>query len=76
MGMEMGGLGSIMRKILETQAESSLCLHQNLLENIWANGAAIGATGITWVTRLSNTMLRILIAWAGWDNGLLFSPSK
>jgi hypothetical protein len=33
-GMELGDLGSIMVKILESQAMCSLCLHQNLLDNI------------------------------------------
>jgi hypothetical protein len=33
-GMELGDLGSIIVKILESQDESSLCLHKILLENI------------------------------------------
>ncbi len=64
-GMEGGDLGSIMVKILEAQAEASLCLHRNLLENFWATSAAVGATGTTRDARLSDAKLRILQACAG-----------
>jgi hypothetical protein len=74
--MELGDLGSIMVKILESQAESSLCLHKNLLENIRVMGAAVGATGTTRDARLSDAKLRILKACTGWDDGLPFVPSK
>jgi hypothetical protein len=74
--MELGDLGSIMVKILESQAESSLRLHQNLLENIRVMCAAVGATGTTRDTWLSDAKLRILQACAGRDDGLSFVPSK
>jgi hypothetical protein len=69
-------LGSIMVKILKAQAESSLHLHLNLLENIPATGAAVGATGTTRDAGLSDAKLRILHACTGKDNGLLFVLSK
>ncbi len=75
-GMELGDLGSIMVKILESQAESSLCLHKNLLENIRVMGAALGATGTTQDARLSDTKLRILQACAGRNEGPPFVPSR
>jgi hypothetical protein len=75
-GMELGDLGSIMARILDSQAKSSLCLHKNLLENIRVMGAAVGATGTTRDARLSDAKLRILQAYAGRDDGLPFVPSK
>jgi hypothetical protein len=75
-GMELGDLSSIMVKILESQAESSLCLHQKLLDNIRVTSAAVGATELTRDTRLSDAKLRILQACAGRDDGLAFVPSK
>ncbi len=72
----MGDLGSILVKIMESQAESSLCLHQNLLDNIRVMSAAVAATGATRDARLSYAKLRILPACAGWDDGLSFVPSK
>jgi hypothetical protein len=65
-----------MVKILESQAESSLCLHQNLLDNIRVTSAAVGATGTTRDALLSDTKLRILQACTGRDNGLSFVLSK
>jgi hypothetical protein len=75
-GMELGDLGSIMVKILESKAKSSLCLHQNLLDNIRVTSAAVGATARTWDAQLSDAKLRILQACAGRDDGLSFVPSK
>jgi hypothetical protein len=73
---ELGDLGSIMAKILEFQAEANLRLHQNLLDNFRVTSAAIGATGTTRDTRLSDAKLRILQAYAvGVDDGS-FVPSK
>jgi hypothetical protein len=69
-------LGATMVKIMEAQAESSLRLHKNLLENIQATGAAVGATGTTRDARLSEAKLRILQAYARQDDGLPFTPSK
>jgi hypothetical protein len=74
--MELGDLGSIVVKILESQAKSSLCLYQNLLDDIWVTSATVGATGTTRDARLSDVMLRILQACAGRDDGLPFVPSK
>ncbi len=73
---DVGGLGAILAKIIEVRAESSLHLHQNLLENIQFTGAAVGVTGTTRDARLSKAKLRILQACAGQDDGLLFTPSK
>jgi hypothetical protein len=75
-GMELGDLGSIMVIILESQAELSLCLHQNLLENIRVTSAAVGATGTPRDARLSDPKLRILQACAGCNDGIPFVPSK
>ncbi len=75
-GMELGDLGSIMVRILESQAKSSLCLHKNLLENIRVMGAAVGVTGTTQDAQLSDMKLRILRACAGHDDGLPFVLSK
>ena len=74
--MEVGDLGSIITKILESQAEASLRLHQNLLENFRVTSAAIGATGTTRDTRLSAAKLRILQACAGGMEDGPFVPSK
>ena len=65
-----------MVKIMEAQAESSLRLHKNLLENIRVTGAAVGATGTTRDARLSEAELKILQACAGQDDGLPFTPIK
>jgi hypothetical protein len=73
--MELGNLGSIMVKILESQAESSLCLPQNLLDNIQVTSAAMGVTGTTRDAWLSDAKLRILQACAGRDDSLSFVPS-
>ena len=76
-GTDGGDLGSIMVKILEAQAEASLHLHQNLLENFWATSAAVGATGTTRDARLSDAKLRILLACAGGGSDYgPFVPSK
>jgi hypothetical protein len=72
----VGNLGAIMVNIMEAQAESSLRLHKNLLKNIRATGAAVGATGSTRDARLSEAKLRILQACAGQDDSLPFTPSK
>jgi len=73
--MEVGDLGSIMAKILESQAEASLRLHKNLLENFRVTSAAMGATGTTQDARLLAMKLRILQAC---DGGMEdpFVPSK
>ena len=73
---DVGSLGAIMVKIMEAQAESSLRLHKNLLDNIRITGAAVEATGTTRDGRLSEAKLRILQACAGQDDGLPFTPSK
>jgi hypothetical protein len=75
-GIELGDLGSIMVRILESQAKSSLCLHKNLLENIRVMSAAIGVMGTTRDARLSDMKLRILQACAGRDDGFPFVLSK
>jgi hypothetical protein len=74
--MDVGDLGSIMAKILESQAEASLRLHQNLLENFRVTSAAIGATGTPRDARLSAAKLRILQACAGGMEDEPFVPSK
>ena len=73
---EVGDLGSIMVKILEAQAEASLRLHQNLLENFWVTSVAVGATGTTRDARLLDAKLRILQACAGRGDDGPFIPSK
>jgi hypothetical protein len=65
-----------MVKIMEAQAESSLRLHKNLLDNIRITGAVVGATEATRDARLVEAKLRILQACAGQDDGFSFSPSK
>jgi hypothetical protein len=74
--MKLGDLGSITVKILESQAKSSLHLHQNLLDNIRVTSAAVGATGTTRDARLSDAKLRILQTFTARDNSLYFVPSK
>jgi len=74
--MEMRDLGSILVKILESQAQSSLRLHQNLLDNIRVTSVAVAATGTTWDTWLSDAKLRILQTFTARDNSLFFVPSK
>jgi hypothetical protein len=75
-GPEVGDLGFIMVKILEAQAEASLRLHQNLLENFWVTSAAVGAMGTTRDARLSDAKLRILQACAGGGDDGPFVPSR
>ena len=75
-GTEVGDLGSIMVKILEAQAEASLRLHQNLLENFRVTSAAVGATGTNRDARLLDAKLRILQACAGGGDDGPFVPSK
>jgi len=65
-----------MAKILESQAEASLRLNQNLLENFRVTSAAIGATGTTRDARLLDATLRILQACAGGVYDGPFVPSK
>jgi hypothetical protein len=65
-----------MVKILEAQAEASLRLHLNLLENFRVTSAAVGATGTTRDARLSDAKLWILQACAGGGDDGLFVPSK
>jgi hypothetical protein len=72
----VGDLGSIMVKILKTQSEANLRLHQNLMENFRVTSVAVGATGTTRDARLSDAKLRILQACTGHDDGGPFVPSK
>jgi hypothetical protein len=65
-----------MVKILEAQAEASLRLHRNLLENFRATSVAVGATGTTRDARLSDAKLRILQACTGRGDDGPFVPSK
>jgi hypothetical protein len=68
-GVNLADLGSLVTQLLTTQADSSLRMHQsfqaNMLENIRATLTALGATGGTKESKLSDAKIRILQACSG-----------
>jgi hypothetical protein len=79
-GFNLADLGSLVTQILATQADSSLRLHQsfqaNMLENIRATLTALGATGGTKESKLSDAKIQILQACSGHGDTPLFALSK